>query len=417
MTSRQPRETDLDNAEKRAVAACLKAKTGVVPEKASQENIISSAERLHAWLVEHALPLWWQRGADLASGGYHEQLALDGSPIDQPRRARVQARQTYVYSMAGKLGWTGPWREAAAHGFDYLLARYRRHDGLFRTLVGPAGEAMDDTAMLYDQAFILLACASLHEADPARESPSPAAATLRAAINETMRHEGGGFVEAAGHRFQSNPHMHLLEAALAWTEAGGDDGWEALAGEIVELCLTRFIDTEGGFLRENFDAEWTPADGDAGRILEPGHQFEWAWLLERWGRRTGDAGARIAARRLFASGLKGVDAGRGVAVNELWDDMRIKSPRARLWPQTERLKAGLLLAQTDNAKARDAYLGDAHMAAGALWSYLQMPVDGLWRDKMLEDGSFIEEPAPASSFYHIVAAIAELRSLDRGLIA
>tara|TARA_Y100000114_G_C11490572_1_gene199658 strand:- start:266 stop:415 length:150 start_codon:yes stop_codon:yes gene_type:complete len=33
----------------------------------------------------------------------------------------------------------------------------------------------------------------------------------------------------------------------------------------------------------------------------------------------------------------------------------------------------------------------------------------MWRDKILEDGSFIDEPAPASSFYHIMAAYSELR--------
>lgn len=409
----RPTGTDIDDT---GIAACIDVarRAAAIAQGKSMEMpgsaIDAAGRRFDGWLLDKTLPLWWTSGADRA-GGYHEQLGHDGTAVDMPRRARVQARQVYVYAMAGKLGWAGPWRQAAGHGFDYLLARYRRPDGLFRTLVGARGEAMDDTAMLYDQAFVLLACASLHRADPTDKTPLQVAAALREAIDASMRHDGGGFAEAAGHRFQSNPHMHMLEATLAWAEAGGDRSWEALAGEIVELCLSRFIDPEGGFLREAFGAGWAPAEGDAGRIVEPGHQFEWAWLLERWGRRTGDLRARVAARRLFVSGLKGVDIERGVAVDEMWDDMRIKSPRARLWPQTERLKAGLLLAQTENAAARDAYLDDARMAAAALWSYLQMPVDGLWRDKMREDGSFVEEPAPASSLYHIVAAIAELRSI------
>jgi mannose-6-phosphate isomerase len=44
----------------------------------------------------------------------------------------------------------------------------------------------------------------------------------------------------------------------------------------------------------------------------------------------------------------------------------------------------------------------------ALLRYLDTPVAGLWRDRMQLDGSFVDEPAPASSFYHIVCAIAEL---------
>jgi mannose/cellobiose epimerase-like protein (N-acyl-D-glucosamine 2-epimerase family) len=42
-------------------------------------------------------------------------------------------------------------------------------------------------------------------------------------------------------------------------------------------------------------------------------------------------------------------------------------------------------------------------------------VRGLWRDTMKLDGSFVEQPAPASSFYHIVTAVAELeRALAQG---
>ena len=53
----------------------------------------------------------------------------------------------------------------------------------------------------------------------------------------------------------------------------------------------------------------------------------------------------------------------------------------------------------------------AHSAAAAqraLWRYLTP--DGLWRDKLLEDGRFIDEPAPASSLYHILVACLQLRA-------
>ena len=46
------------------------------------------------------------------------------------------------------------------------------------------------------------------------------------------------------------------------------------------------------------------------------------------------------ARRLVEIGeLKGVDARLGVARNELWSDLTPKDLAAKLWPQTERLKA------------------------------------------------------------------------------
>ena len=137
--------------------------------------------------------------------------------------------------------------------------------------------------------------------------------------------------------------------------------------------------------------------------MEPGHQFEWAWLLERWGRVRGDAAALSAARRLFENGLKGVDAGRKVAVNALWDDFSVRDGAARLWPQTEHLKAAVVLG--DEAQAV--------RAAEGLAQYLDTPARGAWRDKLKPDGSFIEEPAPATSFYHLIVAILELTRAAR----
>jgi len=82
--------------------------------------------------------------------------------------------------------------------------------------------------------------------------------------------------------------------------------------------------------------------------------------------------------------------------------------RARLWPQTEWMKASLILAELSEDGERSALLQEAAKAQRALWLYLTD--DGLWRDKLLENGQFIDEPAPASSFYHIMAAWSQLRA-------
>jgi mannose/cellobiose epimerase-like protein (N-acyl-D-glucosamine 2-epimerase family) len=48
-------------------------------------------------------------------------------------------------------------------------------------------------------------------------------------------------------------------------------------------------------------------------------------------------------------------------------------------------------------------------AAEGLSHYLHTSVPGLWHDKMRPDGTFVIEPSPASSLYHIVCAIDLLR--------
>ena len=356
-----------------------------------------AAGRLDHWLLSAALPLWWTAGADHQAGGFCEGLDLDGRPVRGDRRARVQARQIYVYAKAGALGWDGPWREAVDHGLKCLFDDYFRSDGLVRTLVAAQGAAVDETATLYDQAFTLFALAAVIKALPERTDMAAAALRLLGVLQADRRHAAGGFVEAGAQPFQANPHMHLLEAALAWSEVSDDPVWRDLADEIAGLALERFIDPAGGFLREFFDAQWRPHDGEPGRLVEPGHQFEWAWLLDRWSRSRGRADARQAAERLFAVGLRGVDRRREVAVNALWDDLSIRDADARLWPQTERLKATLALRPADP--------DEAVRAIGGLMKYLDLPVEGLWRDKLRADGSFVVEFAPASSFYHIVCAV------------
>src|SRR5438034_49022 len=50
---------------------------------------------LKTWLTRDAYPLWASAGADLAGGGFHDLLGLDGRPLAGPRRCRVQARQAF----------------------------------------------------------------------------------------------------------------------------------------------------------------------------------------------------------------------------------------------------------------------------------------------------------------------------------
>lgn len=93
------------------------------------------------------------------------------------------------------------------------------------------------------------------------------------------------------------------------------------------------------------------------------------------------------------------------------DDLTVRSDRSRLWPQTEWLKASLILAEQAEDGDRLALLADAGDALRALWLYLTP--DGLWRDKRLPTGAFIDEPAPASSFYHIMAAFMQFSQTGR----
>lgn len=367
--------------------------------------------RLADWLRSSALPIWATTGR-AGGGAFHEALTLDGQPVIRPRRARVQTRQTYVYAQAGLLGWQGPWREAATQGLETLRRDFARPDGLCRTLVAPDGAPLDETVMLYDQAFALLALATAKQAGLTDASHEAWAVSIRQGLL-AWPSPYGGVPESGDHPYQANAQMHLLEACLAWEAAGGDSGWAKLSDQIVNLALTHFIDAEGGFLREFFTQDWAPAPGADGHLVEPGHQFEWVWLLSQYCRNREASvppPAMAAAARLYAAGLKGISPTSGLAMDALEDDGSVRRSTSRLWPQTEWLKAALIRVEAAPADAlmgdeRQARLEDAAQALEGLLRYLTP--EGLWRDRH-DDNGFIDEPAPASSLYHIMVAYLQL---------
>ena len=340
------------------------------------------------WLRAAALPLWANAGVDPVDGAFREALTWNGAPHDPRRRVRVQARQAFVYATAAADGIEGPWRAVAERGFDRFLSQARRDDGLFVAIMDQEGAPTDPVAYLYEHAFVLLAAAALGRAELARD--------VRTRLG-AFRHDAGGFREAGPNPFQANALMHLFEAALAWEAVGDDAGWSAMSDEMAELALGRFIDPTTGALSEFFDRGWRRLSGETG-LIEPGHQFEWAWLLARWGAARGRADALAAAQRLFEVGRRGFDLGRNVAMNALADDLSVRDAGARLWPQTEHLKAALVLGDETAAL----------QGANGLAAYLDTPVRGVWRERMRADGTFIEEPAPATSLYHLFLAIREL---------
>jgi mannose-1-phosphate guanylyltransferase/mannose-6-phosphate isomerase len=375
------------------------------------EPLEAGARRFADWVRLRALPTWATLGLD-DHGGFAEALSLSGRPVVAPRRARVQARQIYVYASAGLSGWAGPWKQIVSGSLAHLKESYLRPDGQARTLLSADGRPLDETAMVYDQAFVLFAMAMARRAGLGGDDLHQDATRLRDALVARAL-PNGAIQEAGAYPWQSNAHMHLLEACLAWEAFDEDGQWAAFSDRLVHLALNVFIDGEGGFLREFFAEDWSPAAGEDGSLVEPGHQFEWAWLLTRYGVARGDDGALAAARTLYDRGRTGVAGRPGVAMDALNQDLTLRSARARLWPQTEWLKASLILAENARDSDRADFLEDAATALRALWLYLKP--DGVWHDKRLPDGTFLEEPAPASSFYHIMAAFLQVRDTARTL--
>lgn len=380
-------------------------------ETPALETLEAGGRRFADWLRLRALPGWGTLGFS-ADGSFAESLTLNGRTVAAPRRARVQARQIFVYGQAGAMGWEGPWRSIVSSALQRLYASYLKPDGFARTLLAADGTPLDETSMLYDQAFVLFALSAAKTAGVEDEMIEERAAKLRDGLVASAL-PNGAMKEAGEQPYQSNAHMHLLEACLAWEAISEDPTWRALTDQVATLAMNVFIDRKGGYLREFFGEDWNPAAGEDGRLVEPGHQFEWAWLLTRYSVARKDDRALEAARKLYAAGRVGIGERPAIAFDAMNDDLTIRSYRSRLWPQTEWLKASLILAEHAVDGERTGLLADAAAAQRALWLYLTP--EGLWRDKRLRNGEFIDESAPASSFYHIIAAFMQLAQTGRAL--
>jgi len=373
------------------------------PRSRSSRELVAAAKKLRHWLFEAALPLWWRVGADHARGGYHERIDFEGIPVVLPRRSRVAARLAFCYREAGRLGWSGPWRQAGRHALDFLRRRFAKDDGSVISTVDQDGSVLDATFDLYNQAFALLAYACGHGSLDLGGDWQSRGYALLGTLKREFAHPAGGFREDREGRLalRANPHMHLLEAALAWLAIDPHPVWRDLADEIVALCLERFIDRDTAALRELFASDWTPVSGTPGEVLEPGHHYEWAFLLDRWSKLAGRNRPAEVPKLIAFADAKGLDRKRRVAVNGIKLDSSVDDATARLWPQTERIRAYLIDRHDgDEARLREAI--------ESLSRYLDAPLPGLWYENLAADGRFIVEAAPATSLYHIVGAITEL---------
>jgi mannose-1-phosphate guanylyltransferase/mannose-6-phosphate isomerase len=375
---------------------------------APPQRVPADRKGLLDWLHFRALPFWSSFGLD-ESGRFAEVLDASGRDVSGFHRARVPARQIYVLAAAGRLDWQGRWRSALASGLERYWSDFSRTDGDVRARVSTDGASLEEDPRLYDQAFALLALASAAGAGVDAPACLQRAERLRRGL-DGRRLPAGGWRETGPRPFQANAHMHLLEASLAWETLDPDGPWRGTSDEVVALARDRFIDGATGALHEFFLEDWSGPPYGERPIVEPGHQFEWAWLLARYARARDGGPWMEMAHRLYECGMKGVHPTLAVACDQLSPDLKTCSDSARLWPQTEWLKAAVILSETSSTRSR--YLEDEARARSALARYLT--VDGRWRDQLHADGSLDDRPSPASSFYHIMAAMEQLSAADPG---
>lgn len=367
-----------------------------------------------AWAQDLALPLWITNGFDERRGLFHERLDFDRQPIELPAsRLMVQARQIATYSRASLAGWHAGADDKVASCLAHVERLYHRADGhpgwIFS--IDPDGKPANRVRDLYAHAFIIYALAWSHRLTGDPHAIRLADETL-AEIDVVLAAPHGGHFDAAptdDPTRRQNPHMHLVEAVLALYEATGRERDLARATALIELALARFIDRENGALLEDFTLDWQPLNPRGKNRVEPGHLFEWVWLLGEYRRLGGTVPEAVTDKLLFFGLEHGLDAETGLIVDAVTEDGSVMIPSYRAWPHAEGVKALVTAAQAGQPDA--AKMAD-HLLA-SLISFAPESYEGGWLDRFDVDGTPLVDHMPASTLYHVMGALFEAEKLDR----
>jgi mannose/cellobiose epimerase-like protein (N-acyl-D-glucosamine 2-epimerase family) len=376
---------------------------------------------LRPWLLETCLPFWAGTARDPEFGGFFSLVDGAGKPVvDAPKAALTQARQIYCFAQAHLMG-AGPWAgEAAGQAFDFLTRHMwdEAGGGGFRHKVGRDGDAQgpgaDPMKDFYDHSFVLFGLAWLFRATGdarAREWIDRTLGFMDQVLADPLH---GGYHEDDRKQpyplpRRQNPHMHLLEALLALYETTGEAQWLKRAGDIIALFQSHFFDAQTGTLREFMGRDFAEAPAPAGRIREPGHHFEWTWLLLHYGRLSGDASVRGQAERLYAfamnQGMETDPACPALAFDEVTPEGELLTGSKLLWPQTEAVKA--FAAQAEFFGDRNARaLAEGHVAL--LFEHFLSAETGSWRNQIRRDGTVLDATAPTRILYHVMMGLVEV---------
>lgn len=379
------------------------------------DQLPALCRRFDDWLKK-MLPVWTGPAWTPAAGVCAELIGPDLKPLPgEFHRLIVAGRQLIVFSHAYRR-WGD---QAAAERAKALAATVRERfwdaeQGGWFFSIDPQGRPLDTRKDLYSHAFGMLGLAT-YAATFGDDAAVALARAADGAIEAKLKLPGGWYASEADRGWKhkdrmlrQNPHMHLFEAYVALYEATRDPVWSEKAQAILRMLADIVAAPRSGALRELLD-EKGQAPADARCTAEPGHHFEWYWLIGELKRLDPAAVCPLDLDRLYGWAAEyGIDEDGGVLLSVDAETGAPVDDRKRLWGVTELIKAqSLYLRSHPDGFERDRLASDlAFLLERYLWP------QGGWHEYLARDLTPIEGPLPTSSGYHLMLALVEL---DRAL--
>jgi mannose/cellobiose epimerase-like protein (N-acyl-D-glucosamine 2-epimerase family) len=375
-------------------------------------GIHSTIDPLKARLVKRWGPKWHGAFRDPSLGGYYERLNRNFKPILTGQRRLVsQCRQLSIYSHMAHIQNSRDYN-SIRDAFEFIAEHY--HDtegGHWWFSLDDSGEVKERYTDLYALSFVIFSFSHYYRATGDNRARNLAGAALNF-IQTQFRIDGlPGYAESIngdGKPLQKlrrqNPHMHLLEACLFAHEVWGGDDYAAMADELVALFYNYFFDKENAVVREFFNDDLSIHEGE-GHKIEPGHAFEWVWLLKKHQARHKDTRHEdVTLALLKAANKYGWDEVHGGIYDTLAPTGEVIADTKRIWPFCEALKANVLMLESGPDRQS---LKDRTRDMVNVFKDKYIDERGFWTEWLTCDLSAVTDYMPATTPYHVYFGIME----------
>ncbi|MHC6227658.1 AGE family epimerase/isomerase [Pseudomonas sp. X10] len=352
--------------------------------------------RFRQHFAERIVPLWQGPGWNADMALPYEALDAQQQPLPVQRyRAMACARQLYLFS--SRIGQPGAAERAAAL-FRSLQRHFHdaEHGGWFYS-IDAQGQPLDRRKDLYTHAFIVFACA--HYWGKVREPLVES--TLNAALNVVAERfaRDDGLYEASldedwsdlGSGPLQNPQMHLAEAFLETLAVRDDPQVQQALEQLCSALQEHFIEPQHGLMLER-------PRGSVDNWFEPGHQFEWFYLLETSVLLRGSPLHASISRAFGYAEQHGVKDSAVLAMLDV--DGQVVDATQRIWAQAEYLRALALRPDTEEKLLAQLQALEQRFLH-----------EGGWHECRDADGAVSRHDMPSTTPYHLATCLEGLQRL------
>lgn len=338
--------------------------------------------RIEADLRGNILPFWIAHVVNRPSDTFHGSLtnALEVD-LAAERGALLSSRILWTYARAFRQYGDEAYRAMADLAHADLMTRYHdaQHDGFYWS-IDASGHVLRDRKQVYGQAFAIYALSEYHAATGLAGPLARAIAVFRLLEKHARERQFGGYLEAFARDWSpiadmrlspvdqndpksQNTMLHVMEAYTRLLTVWPDATLKSALRDLVEVMLTRILDSRTAHLGLFFTTDWRPTS----RKISYGHDIEAAWLLTRAAEALGEA--ELTARvRTVALRMADVTLAEGTdtdgAIYNLGDPSGIIDDTREWWPQAEAV-VGWIDAWQLSGDAR--YLA----AAAHTWDFIE----------------------------------------------